>query len=93
MQEKNIILIDCFNTIFLRRKSPKDVLYEWAEKLGNKYFIEPAFIIKLFKKFRFKLCKKQFFKNFETEFVFDDVLNLMSEYLKKYFKNSPPAFF
>lgn len=92
MQEKNIILIDCFNTIFLRRKSPKDVLYEWAEKLGNKYFIEPAFIIKLFKKFRFKLCKKQFFKNFETEFVFDDVLNLMSEYLKKYFKNSPPHF-
>ena len=89
MQEKNIILVDCFNTIFLRRKSPKDVLYEWAEKLGNKYFIEPAFIIKLFKRYRFKLCKKQFFKNLETEFVFDDVLSLMTEYLKKNISNYP----
>ena len=47
-KERNIILVDCFNTIFLRKQSPNDVLYSWTEKVGEKYLIEPSFIYNLF---------------------------------------------
>ena len=80
-KERNIILVDCFNTIFLRKQSPNDVLYSWTEKVGEKYLIEPAFIYNLFRKYRIKLCKKQFFTNGETEFEFDKALELLAKHL------------
>ena len=80
-KERNIILVDCFNTIFLRKQSPNDVLYSWTEKVGEKYLVEPAFIYNLFRKYRIKLCKKQFFTNGETEFEFDKALELLAKHL------------
>lgn len=34
--EKEVILVDCFNTIIMRKISPTEVLYRWAENVGGK---------------------------------------------------------
>ena len=83
--EKKIIFVDCFNTIICRNVSPKEVLFNWAEKLGNKYSIEPAVIFKLYKKYETKTCIKNKLKTGESEYKFADILMMVATHLKEHF--------
>ncbi|MDD4815648.1 MAG: HAD family hydrolase [Clostridia bacterium] len=78
-----IIFTDCFNTIILRKESDKIVTYNWCEKLGEKYDIEPAVIYHFVSKYKFSLAIKNFFKIGDTEINFEKVIAEVANVLKK----------
>lgn len=80
---KKIIFTDCFNTIILRKESDKVVIFNWCEKLGKKYDIEPPVIYHFFSKYKIRLTVNAFFKTGEPEINFNDVVIKLAEVLKK----------
>lgn len=80
---KKIIFVDCFNTVVLRKKSPQDVLYDWAKQLGQHYQIEPSMIYKLFNRARRNLAIKKLFKYHYTELRFDEIVLYIANSLIK----------
>ncbi len=81
--EKNIIFVDCFNTIILRKVSANDVLFEWATNLGEEFAIEPAIIYNLFQDTRRKIAISDFVKSFESEMYFEDIVENFAVILQK----------
>lgn len=78
-----IIFTDCFNTIILRKVSDKVVTYNFCEKLGEKYDIEPVVLYNLITKFKYKLAIKNFFKTGESEIKLENVISEVAQILKK----------
>ena len=72
--KRPIYFVDCFNTIILRKKSPNEVIFDFAEKLGERFLIEPAFFYNLFKKNQAKLAVKNKLRTGEAEYTLEDVL-------------------
>ena len=79
--EKEVILVDCFNTIIMRKISPTEVLYRWAENVGENYGIEPSIIYNAFIKARNKIAFNNKLHHGELEFRFEDVLTQIGEKL------------
>ena len=80
--KKNIVFVDCFNTIILRKASANDVLFEWATNLGEEFAIEPAIIYNLFQDTRRKMAISNFVKSFESEMYFEEVVKNFAVVLK-----------
>ncbi len=72
--DKKYLFIDCFNTVILRRVSANEVVYLWAEKLGNKYDIEPIIIYKEFNNIKKKMAVSRFCRSFESEMYLEEIL-------------------
>ncbi len=70
MNDKNIIFVDCFNTIINRKFSPNEVIYNFTEKLGEKYKIEPSVLYKIFIKTKNSLAITSKLKTGEAEYCF-----------------------
>ncbi len=79
--EKKVILVDCFNTIIMRKISPTEVMYRWAENVGKIYQIEPSIIYNGFVKIRTRLALNHKFYHGELEYRFEEVLNILGEKL------------
>lgn len=84
---KNVLFVDCFNTIIRRNIAPNDVFILFAKNLGKCFDIEPLYIYTYLKKFKSKLETQNFFKYGETEFKLEDVFKMMGKSLKKYIPN------
>ena len=78
---KNILFVDCFNTIIRRNIAPNDVFILFAKNLGKCFDIEPLYIYTYLKKFKSKLETQNFFKYGEIEFKIDDVFKMMGKTL------------
>lgn len=78
-----IIFTDCFNTIILRKTSDKIVTFDWCERLGAKYDIEPVVLYHFITKFKFNQAVKEFFKTGETEIKLENVISAVAQVLKK----------
>lgn len=71
----NTILIDCFNTIIIRKVKTNDVFKQWAQDLSVQYKIPWKQIYKAYKKTNFNLCFKKLFSSFTLQENFDIVLD------------------
>ena len=80
--DKSVIFVDCFNTVIMRKISPNQILYKWAEELGKEFFIEPNIIYELYTKIKFDMSLKNLIKKFETELYFGEVISRLSSLLK-----------
>lgn len=66
--------VDFFNTTVYRKKSAKDVIFDFSEALGGKHRIEPAAIYNLFRKYQRKLTAEKFAETGEAEYTFGEVM-------------------
>ncbi|MGN1201477.1 MAG: HAD-IA family hydrolase [Candidatus Caccovivens sp.] len=81
--KKNVIFVDCFNTIICRNKPPKAVIFDWAKKVGEKFGIEPRKIYEYFYCFQRKIFLKNKLSTKEGEFVFEDIIKMIARRLEE----------
>lgn len=82
---KKILFVDCFNTVILRKKSPEDVLFEFAtelKSLTNIITSENLYI--LFKSCQLKLFRINEQYNNDYEYTFKDIIDEMYAILNKF---------
>ena len=84
-KEHNIIFVDCFNTIILRRKSNKAIIVEWAKRISQKYNIEYKKFYRTYNKINFKLSLKKVFVCGAFEECIKAVLTKIYFKFSKYF--------
>lgn len=79
--DKKVVFVDCFNTIICRKKSPKEVLFDWAKLVGDYFSIEPAVVFKLYKKYETKTSIANKLKTGESEYLFSGIVDKIASHL------------
>lgn len=91
--KQNVIFVDCFNTIILRKTNKRDIFKCWAKNLSATFNVPWKVLYKTYKRENFKLCFKKVFKNFVLQEQFNKVLTKMHNQLqKKHFLLDLPEF-
>jgi HAD superfamily hydrolase (TIGR01549 family) len=80
--EKEIILVDCFNTIILRNASPNEVIFNFTKKLGDKFLVEPSALYKIFINEKNKLAVKSKLSTGEAEYCFLSAGGILDNFSK-----------
>lgn len=77
------IFTDCFNTLILRSISDDDLIWQWTQKVGQTFEIEPSIIYNSIKKIKTKLGVANWLHTFEGETLLTDSLFLLAKNLQK----------
>ena len=81
-----IIFVDCFDTLILRKEKTNQIFKNWACQLSSQFDINWKILYKTYKKINFCECIKKFFTNFIFQESFDVVVSKMYSKLSKKYK-------
>ena len=82
MIKRDVIFVDCFNTIILRKLNSDEVIYKWLENVGNEFDIAPQIIYRLYSKCKILLSIKKFCGKMETEVSLIEILDKIGSSLQ-----------
>ena len=83
--KKNVLFVDCFNTIILRRKSPDDVLLDWGKEMNKLYSTVSAIdFYSLFKNGENSIARFKKLTTGEREYTINDILKNVYDSLVSY---------
>lgn len=80
--KQKVVFVDFFNTVALRNMSPNDVIYDFSQRLGEKYSIEPSTVYRIFIRCKNRLAVGNFIRYGEAEYTFEDIIEKTFEILK-----------
>lgn len=83
LASKNIIFVDCFDTVIFRDRSPEEVLKKWIARLAEIFDFDFETGYKIFSKVRFNQTVKLIFTRFAFEPKMKIIINLFFVRLKK----------
>ena len=73
MSEK-IVFVDCFNTVLLRKKADRDIIYDWCVKCDKEFSFEPSFFYKCFVREKRRLAILNKLRYGESEMRLEDII-------------------